>query len=441
MKRMKIVLAVLIVLVMTAAMMTPLFANDFQAEIGKLAVKNSTPTVDGVINADEYGAAGTLDRYSMSPSYSPRSEVLITAPISFAWDEKNLYVAADITDPSFIESTEVKDIPSEARHEEAIAYDGDVFTFSIDPLGAFYENGFTQNSDYGIWYSVSIVDGEVQAYRSNYACGDITSEVQLAGSKTDNGWKFEMSIPWNLIIEDSLGYAKGDIEEDEISFKNITSLGATSRAMIIYTDRGLKEGDFARFADDSVGDGELFTISLETSTSTLTRDGVPANMADNILCFKAFGIMLAMGDTSGEMPPETQAPETTVAPETEPETQDPSETTEFDPMAIVESNKGGGANGGQDGQGGGAPIGLIIGIVAAVAVAAGVVFFLLNKKKNAPAPKSANTVSYDSAPVNNTAAPEAEKAAADVSEAADEAEEFVEEEFVDEEVIDDEDEK
>ena len=116
-------------------------------------------------------------------------------------------------------------------------WNGDVMGLMFDPLGALIAEGFAGQADYSAWYLVGLFEGDVaKIYRShtpnNEKNGDITAKagVQAAGKKLDDGWCFEIKLPWDMILSDindaSMGYVNLTKEDVLKRSGNIIRAGA-----------------------------------------------------------------------------------------------------------------------------------------------------------------------------------------------------------------------
>ena len=344
--------------------------NNFAGGVGNVTMKNGSPTVDGNISDSEgYGSPITINSANSVSIWAPSSRVITTITARYAWDTNGIYVACDIVDPSLVKSTGEDDIDDTAMY----GYNGDVCVIALDPAEEFYNAGII--NECSTWYCVSLNSaGSFQCYRTQSDEGDVTGEVKGAASTTSNGWKFEMMIPWDTIIDDAESCSLGDVT---LTRDQITANGTTSHAMIMYMDRAPYSGDFTVFTSQELEEGEIFTLSRNMTIPTTLRDGTDGwtNSGEKIKCY---GIVLCAADTSGNYV-ETQAPETTelettttVATSAEETTKKDFSTTksEEETTPVVVNNDEGGF-----------PVWIIPVIVVIVAAVLVVVFVVLPKTK------------------------------------------------------------
>ncbi|MBQ7499939.1 MAG: hypothetical protein IJT91_03500 [Clostridia bacterium] len=363
--------------------------------LGLCVANNNTPTLDGSITDGEgWSTPYVFNNTNMNQGFwSPQTACVISGTLRFAWDTTNLYIAADIADPSYIMSTgDGTDLD-----DGDFLYNGDVFVFTIDPMVACLNSGMTQ-SDYNMWYYISNHENSFSCKSMLHEGSPSDKDYQGAVKTTDAGWAFECGIPWSDIVEDtqnaSLSSAGSDIVEvqaDEVAVKDVVSDCA-----IIYMDRAKFGGEFSQLSSDqSLDEGTVFSVGKLASTPVTLRDGMaPSNYSDVFI--KSYGIRLALGDAAGattvtpdniaeEIVPEVEeitteaateaedeTDDTAKAVETEKETEEEETTTEAKEEKTEETKEAKSSN-----------TGLIIGIIAAVVVVAAVVVFIVLKKKKA----------------------------------------------------------
>lgn len=351
-------------------------------EIGSVNAKNSTPTVDGNISSGEgWSDAVAIDYTNMPTYWASSSRCIISANLYFAWNANGVYVAADITDPTMVLST-----GEDEPNDEGIAeygYNGDVFIFAMDPLGACFESGMVSSGERSAWYCMSMFEGgAVKVYRSNANDGEVDS-VTAKGTKTSKGWAVECMIPWDVIIEDTFVASMGDVD---LTVEDITTAGAISNVGIIYMDRAVLNADVEVFkgSDDETPEGGVFTLSRNISVPLVHADGQGWQTGGESL--RSYGLKFTIADATGYAP-ETEAPVADTEPveDTEPakdndteeivedEPEDTTEKEEEKKPAIREDK--------EDKDEGGSMLPIIIAVVAVVVVAAAVVVVILIKKK------------------------------------------------------------
>lgn len=236
MKIMKILLCVL----MLSALLLPMAVSadttlddNFVDEVGEIDCPYGTPTVDGVINADEgWSAAKYINKENTDGCWGGE-EVVITGNIYRAWDENNLYIAADISVPEYTICTGEDDIETDGVTGNKPGWNGDVFVYSVDPLQALLNEGF--NNDAAPWYCFGLFeDGSIRTYRTHHNDAEITEQIPGKGAVTETGWRFEVALPWTLLCTDVEEYSFGDASiTPEITAK----AGNKISGAMIYYDR------------------------------------------------------------------------------------------------------------------------------------------------------------------------------------------------------------
>ena len=409
MKKFRIIGAFALVLVML--MSTVSFAAYDTADypffsdgVGQIIAKNNTPTIDGTASESEgYSVVKELNSTNMAPFWSPQSMCIIKANVYFAWDAKNLYLAADITDPSMMLSKAEDD--SEGKND--YGYDGDMFVFMLDPLGECFNSGMTQTNNRTAWYCFGIGEGNMlKSYRTQVNEADLSTDVSGVATTTTNGWAFEVSIPWATIVDDTFSASSGDVD---LKVEDITTAGAISKAGVMYLDRAVANEEFAQFNQGSgaVAEGKTFTISRNITIPKTLPDGTDGvqNGGESV---RSYGIDLTIGDADG-VAPITEKVETTKAETTAKETKAKS-TTKAEETQKEEK---------KEEKSGGLGVGAIIGIVLGVLVVAGVIVFFVMKNKK----KGNNGYvggGFDNVtPAAPTPAPEAEEEAEEEEEEVD----------------------
>ena len=268
-----------------------------------VSVPTATPTVDGVIDAgDGWSEPAKMD-FDTCGFFWQQNPMSSKADLYFAYDEEGLYYAADITEGlecvheitgedmtgrnKFLYSTGEDWIDVNADDPtDHYGYDGDVFGLLVDPAEGMLNGGFS--SDYTPWYLVGLFEGEngdvAKMYRQKIYQGDITEEegVEVAGTKTENGWRFEAKIAWDIIIADIEGITYGDVV---LTVDDIIANGASSKVAGMYQDR---------FYDEEAG--EVATWGRYVTAPESQADGTPGHMGSgDLVC--SCGITLEAGDT------------------------------------------------------------------------------------------------------------------------------------------------
>ena len=292
------------ILLLLVCLSTTVYANpNMQADVGNIDVPMSTPLIDGSIAADEGWSEGVYAHKDLMATFGNCNEILQSFYLYYAYDKDGIYYAADILDNSFVLSTGEDDIDNvqndfNIKNEVVYGYNGDIFTFVIDPLGRFLEEGYMSNTDYNTWYSVGIFENNIcRMYRAHNRSGDITSDVKVKGQVTNDGWCFEAFIPWEFICQDTDELSFGDIS---VTTEELCSGGAKHRAMAIYMDR---------FIDPEAG--EVATFQRFATCGYILADGLKGYLSSGV-CLKAYGITLSFGE-NGEVTEPVETDETTIA--------------------------------------------------------------------------------------------------------------------------------
>ncbi len=266
-----------------------------------VSVPTATPTVDGVIDAaDGWSEPAKLD-YDTCGFFWQHNPISTKADVYFAFDETGLYYAADITEGlecfdertgedmtgrnSFVYSTgeDWIDVNTDDPTDH-YGYDGDVFGLLVDPAEGMINKGFS--SDYTPWYMIGLFEGEegdvAKMYRQKINKGDISDVegVEVAGAKTETGWRFEAKIAWDIIIADIEAITYGDVV---LTVDEIIGNGNTSKVAAMYQDR---------FNDEEAG--EVATWGRYVTAPTSQTDGTPGHMGSGDLV-QSCGITLIAG--------------------------------------------------------------------------------------------------------------------------------------------------
>ncbi len=152
----------------------------------ELPVYQNTPTIDGTL------ASGEWDNLTNGIALTDTNSVLwmgdaINNEVScyFNCDNTGLYLAADIVDDSVV-----------LTPDAAQPYLQDAFQVALDPGGHLAAGG----EGGGMFYSIGpAADGTLAAVYHPYGGTAETFNYTGAYSITDNGWQFEILIPWTSI--------------------------------------------------------------------------------------------------------------------------------------------------------------------------------------------------------------------------------------------------
>ena len=171
----------------------------------------TAPTFDGVISEGEWtGDKVTITGANFQVNYDAGKDTTTNAadanlPLSVnlyaMWDETNLYLCFDVTDPTYVPYVAGQDADA-----------GDFMLLFMDPNGAFEASGMApnlctvlshiiplapeKNGDYSgaaYWYET--------AYDTKVANWDVSTGCDKAGSKkTANGYTLEIAFPWANLL-------------------------------------------------------------------------------------------------------------------------------------------------------------------------------------------------------------------------------------------------
>ncbi len=293
-------LAIVISLVLLLNVFTlSVFANpNMKGDIGTIKIPDmASPMVDGDITAEEGWSEGVYAHRDLMATFGNTNEINQSFWLYYAYDQSGLYYAADIKDNSFTYSTGPDDIDNvkndfNIKNENVYGYNGDIFTFVIDPLGVFLDTGFTANDDYTAWYSVGIFeDSGCHIYRGHSNPAELTADVKVSGKATAEGWLFEAFIPWDYICEDTESMSYGEIKVTE---EQLYAGGAAHRVMAIYMDR---------FYDDEAE--QVATFQRFSTCAYKLYDGLSGYLSSG-MPIKCYGITLELGEAPANQ--ETSTP-------------------------------------------------------------------------------------------------------------------------------------
>ncbi|MBQ4601287.1 MAG: hypothetical protein IJB24_00370, partial [Clostridia bacterium] len=221
-------------LVLCMLMLLPTFVFGYAGEVEQnpaVSMPKATPVVDGFIEYEAWSDPAYLNDTTCGRFWDI-NEPTSTAELYFAYDDNGLYFAADITDSDpangFVPSTGYDNIDNSGS-SKPYGFNGDVMNLMLDPLGVFEKNTQKQTTP---WYNIGIfADNSVKVYRSQVNEKDITSSVTAKGEITDHGWRFEICIPWSVIV--------ADVSAQGLSVTQVklATVGSVSRAACMYMDR------------------------------------------------------------------------------------------------------------------------------------------------------------------------------------------------------------
>ena len=304
---------VLLIMIMSAVPFVSFGATDYIVENAPVIMPESEPVIDGDISVtDGWSNAAAFDNNTVGHFWAHLA-LTTTADLYFAYSEKGIYFAGDITERNyvkdydetnvltefrgngFIHTTGYNDIDIDEIGGDDYGWNGDVFTLMIDPMDVLYNSGLTGNEDHTPWYNVGLFknsDGSETAkiYRTQVNNAELGSAdgVLAAGKSTSRGWMVEVFIPWSVIVKDVNDLLLG---VDTITVEELCDIGVTSSAAIMYHDRFLDPE--AEVVDTW---GRYITVKAECD------DGTPGYMSSGD-CIKALGLKLINSDGSANVNP------------------------------------------------------------------------------------------------------------------------------------------
>ena len=386
MKKLLSVLALMLVLAMTFSM-TVSAGPDGIIENPEITVHYISPTIDGNIVSNEGWSTAALMNANTLGYFWAHNPLTSDDNIFYAVDAEGISVAGKVVeglsaiDMSGIDVTGMNQFnystgednidPNAETGAKDYGWNGDVMGLMFDPLGALIAEGFAGQADYSAWYLVGLFEGDVaKIYRShtpnNEKNGDITAKagVQAAGKKLDDGWCFEIKLPWDMILSDindaSMGYVN-------LTKEDVLKNGNTIRAGALYQDR---------FFDEEQGSVQTWGRYITAPTSL--PDGTPGHVGTGE-AIQSYGINLVLADVPETVNEETD--ETTTGPNGETAAPKPGETSKIttkNPATTNSQNKGN-ATGGSSAQTFDMTIALAVGAFAVSGI--GVVASVATKKR------------------------------------------------------------
>ncbi len=256
--------------------------DNFIDGIGEINCPKATPTIDGsVVEGEGWSGAQYFDKTNTDGAWGGQ-EVRWSGNLYRAYDDTNLYIAAEINVPEVIISTseDYRDLPHERGNQPG--WDGDTFILSLDPLYVLLDEGMA--NDPAPWYIFGIFEGNViRTYRANVNDGEITDLVKAAGELTDYGWKLEVAIPWEVICKDVTDICFGFYE---LTPEEILKDGNVITMSMIYYDRGYNEEM-----------EDIVTYSRYVSIAKTLPDGSSGTLSSAWI-LQAHGIFLKLEDNS-----------------------------------------------------------------------------------------------------------------------------------------------
>ena len=156
------------------------------AERTDVTVYKHTPTIDGVINNGEWDQDNAIDITAENAMLWSGDEINNLVYFYYSWDENGLYLAADVSDTDVCKPADTSEV-----------YNLDAFQFAMDPGGMIAEDGAYGGA---MFYSIGpMQDGTLGAVYHPYGGAPEDFDYTGAYTMTDDGWQFEMIIPWTSI--------------------------------------------------------------------------------------------------------------------------------------------------------------------------------------------------------------------------------------------------
>ncbi len=219
-------------LLLCMLMLLPTFTfayPDGIVENDPVSMPKASPAIDGMIeDTGAWSDAAYLNDPTLGHFWATRP-LTFEAEVYFAYDDSALYFAADIhdfdTESGFVPTTDY-----DAESPE-YGFNGDTMTLMLDALGVFERSSYQTTP----WYNISMYSsGKVGVYRTNGNDGDITSSCVTSGVTTEDGWRFEVRIPWSIIVSD---ISKASSNNLSVLQTKLATVGSVSRAACMYLDR------------------------------------------------------------------------------------------------------------------------------------------------------------------------------------------------------------
>lgn len=360
MKKRKILTVLLSAVMLIASLSISASAAGMEGPVGDVTIYYGTPTVDGVISEGEYDGARELviDSTNMKAledvftnSEVPESLKITTYQL---WDSTGLYLAFEVKD----ETPALGYVDSNNNWH----FNANNIQIFLDPgptlAGQMLLDTETRGGRRSPMYVIGVnEDGTVYVLRQlvqNEMIANLAEKPWTCGGKeTDDGWTFELRIPWDELIVD----VTEKVAESTLSIADVKD-GMKISAMFIYNDL------------ERNGDSRSQIGMYETHLQTMGAfDWQP----------EVFGINLILSETVKEEAPPYEEPEKA-------EKDDP--YADLDQVTVDPDSEADSAISENDTQteDNGLPWGWVIGIGSAVVVVAAAVVAgcLIRRKKAAP---------------------------------------------------------
>ncbi len=250
-------------------------------------------TIDGILNDKEWGKALWTEYFTdiegslkPAPRYNTRVKML--------WDEKYLYIAAELEEPDIWATLHQRDT--------VIFYDNDFEVF-IDPDGDTHQYYEYEMNAYATWWDLLLIkpyrDGgpPVNGWdidglkRATHIYGTINDP-----SDRDEKWTVEIAMPWNILKECAPGqkppvpgniwrinFSRVEWKTDVINGKYVVRMNAMGRRLPednwVWSPQGIinmhapETWGFLLFSDKIAGNGkDTFTMPADELVKWVLRN-------------------------------------------------------------------------------------------------------------------------------------------------------------------------
>lgn len=263
----------IISLVLVFAMILPMSSFALFDEMDDVCVFLSTPTLDGVIEkADGWSDPVTLDNNTLViVNHGKHNPIDMNAKAYMAYDNENLYFAAEITE--FDEVVSIENLLCESDLTEPIdggnfGFDGDVFGITLDTMGLMTANT-SMHDDNAPFYCVAFdAEGNGALYHSNGAADEIVSPefADVKVTFTENGWNFEASVSHSVILADLMAVHGEEVVNEEFISDYLFGNVDGKMSFVYKSNRIDHEAE------------EVITYAEYASVAESSLDGTPGSM-------------------------------------------------------------------------------------------------------------------------------------------------------------------
>lgn len=199
-----------------------------------IIVYKQTPEIDGIINTDEgWSSMGILNEDTAGYFCEDERRPPSTVEFYFAYSSECLYFAANM-----IETEENVYIPYEYNYnadDSYIGFYGDIISLTLDPNGVLLDIGSWSLDDRIPQYNFICESGRVYVINSIRPDG-YPHPCYGEGYTTDDGFCFEVRIPWDAIVEDYNKWGDSVNLEHEFTKQELIAKGASHRAAVFLQD-------------------------------------------------------------------------------------------------------------------------------------------------------------------------------------------------------------